>query len=343
MKLDDYRVIAQIMCDITREVVWPYLQTIMKESGYECCMMGELVTRVGSGRRSCLRWTFVDNFYPKYTITYGVKTIMDKHDFRMTHCYLSTSEIKDRGYYEGRLECATSLAHLILHEVSHALQVSIDWKRDKNHHNDDFYAILSGLSERCDQEVLDELIRRTALEGIELCVDPETYTLSEEGEMMLDQPRLEVNSVVSYLQNDGSRSLGVIMKAGEDWSSLAFYHGNFKGRIYKVPSCRIGHLHPGEPRPDPRTDITQKIDWNVGDYCHFYKDGDYLGGRIVEVNKKTCLVRVLEGNLDKMRHEINSIFKVHSLNLKKDCLLSNVFDLFVEAVRSSHQQKRLAA
>lgn len=340
---DDSNVIAQIMCDLTREVVWPHAKKIMKEHGWGLPLWIKLETRVGSGFKTCHRIRYVDNLYSKHIITYGVKAVRDQRDFRRSNNYRTGFEIKEKGYFNGELRHSNVIAHLILHETAHAIQTFLGYRYDNEMHNKYFYYFLDELSRACDQEVHDELVNRAQQQSVSMGFDLGTYVIDGDGNLSLNQPKLEANAIVSYTARDGSRSLGVILDVGPKKSEAYIYHGEGAGFRYNLANALIGHIDPEDPLPDPKRDIVQRLDWSVGDFCHYYIDGVYRGAQIVKVNKKTCLVKVLEGNKDKLGNKLGEEFTVSRFILRRDLLVFPIFQIFRDKVFASRNEQKLAA
>lgn len=298
------KMIAQFMCDITRDIVWSHARNIADQHGY--LMSDPLVTRIGSGRKTYHTRKPVDGVY-SHQITYGVKAIFEKKNFTLANGYATTKEIGGRGFFNGEINYANLIAHTIIHESTHALQTAVGQRLKNSVHNKHFYKLLKELSDACDQEVLNELNHRATKYGISLEFTPGTYDITEEGELTLNRPKLQAGSPVSFATRDGQRNLGVIDTVGKSKTSMDVYQGQYKGQNVNVPNHMICSLEPDDPMPDPK-DIPKKIDWAEGDLCHFYDtEGQYYGGHIVKANPVNCKVLVTEGR----SNAINARFRVH--------------------------------
>lgn len=303
--------IAQIMCDLTRDIVWPHAQRIARNNnGF---LIDPLVTRVGSGRKTYHTRTPVNNEY-SHLITYGCKAVDEKRDLTRANGYLTGREIQERGYFNGDLTYPNMIAHTVIHETAHAIQTIVGKRLRNSVHNKHFYALLTELSDACDEEVLNELTCRALKYGLPLEFDPDTYDASSDGKPMLSQPELKVGAVVSFKTRNGSRNLGVISRPGKSKTDMDVYRGEYQGQNVAVPNHLIQSLEPDDPQPNPETDIPKRIAWKEGGLCHFEDEmGRYYGGHIVKANPKNCKIKVTEGRSDAIGHR----YQVHRSMLKE--------------------------
>lgn len=305
------KIIAQIMCDITRDVVWDHAKRVAENNGG--FLVDQLVTRVGSGKKTYHTRKPVNNTY-SHVITYGAKAVQDKTDFFRANGYFTGREIQERNYFNGEITYPNLIAHTIIHETAHAIQAVVGKRYANSVHNKHFYALLRELSNACDQEVLFELNTRTSKYGLSMDFDPNTYDVSEAGNPTLSRPKLQVGALISFKNRQGARSLGVIDRVGRSKSDVEVYQGEYKGNNVSVPNNWIRGLEPDDPRPDPKTVLRKKIDWKVGDPCHLEDgEGRYIGGYIVKANPKNCKVKVTEGRSD----YIGYLLQVHRSMLRE--------------------------
>lgn len=132
----DYRFIAQTMCDLTRDELWaPRRQWALQRRPD-----GELILRVGSGKTTCVKHS--RSRKGPLTLTYGVKMIASKTDPRMLCHWRSGKEILERGYFGGELTLLNALAHTIVHEFGHVIQVLMGTREPGSSHSPEFYQIL---------------------------------------------------------------------------------------------------------------------------------------------------------------------------------------------------------
>lgn len=102
--------------------------------------------RVGSGEATNHKF-FADKIYnSEHSITFGALMVASKLNSRDHGASWTTGkEIKDRGYFNGRLSMQSLLVHTILHEYAHFYQSLRDGYTKGSVHNDSFYEILDRL------------------------------------------------------------------------------------------------------------------------------------------------------------------------------------------------------
>lgn len=132
----DHRFIAQTMCDLTREILWePRRQWALRRRPD-----GELILRVGRGKATCVKHR--RNGTGPLMLTFGVKMIASKTDPRMLCRWRSGKEILERGYFGGELTLLNVLAHTVVHEFGHVVQVLMGVREPGSSHSPEFYQIL---------------------------------------------------------------------------------------------------------------------------------------------------------------------------------------------------------
>ncbi len=102
-----------------------------------------LQTRVGSGKA-----TYCRKYQHSYSITYGLGMIMDKRDANLCSGWLTSREIADRKYFEGKISYLNLLSHTVCHEFAHILQFEYDQTRKRRNtkvHNTLFYRLLDDI------------------------------------------------------------------------------------------------------------------------------------------------------------------------------------------------------
>jgi predicted SprT family Zn-dependent metalloprotease len=130
--------LGKLMCAVTDEILWgpaaEWVQTQNRGS--------HLVCRVGSGQATYHRY---EPKRKQHQITYGKRMILDKFQPDRASGWLSSREIRQRGYFEGQVTTLNLLAHTCCHEFAHLLQ-QVSGKRYRGSvHNRDFYTILDQL------------------------------------------------------------------------------------------------------------------------------------------------------------------------------------------------------
>jgi hypothetical protein len=130
--------LGKLMCAVTDETLWEpsaeWVQTQNRGS--------QLVCRVGSGQATYHRY---EPRHKQHQITYGKRMILDKFQPDRASGWLSSREIRQRGYFEGQVTTLNLLAHTCCHEFAHLLQ-QVSGKRYRGSvHNRYFYSILDQL------------------------------------------------------------------------------------------------------------------------------------------------------------------------------------------------------
>ena len=132
--------IGQLMCEATRDILWqPSADWLSSQS-----TGGALRCRVGSGQATYHRY---DPRKKQHLINYGLRMIAAKLQPETAEGWLSTREIRGRGYFDGELSTLNLLAHTCCHEFSHLLQYSAGQRSFGSVHNRHFYEILDQLHE----------------------------------------------------------------------------------------------------------------------------------------------------------------------------------------------------
>ncbi|WP_240440678.1 hypothetical protein [Pseudomonas aeruginosa] len=103
------------------------------------------------------------------TLTYGIKMVVSKSDPNLIYKWLTSREIHERKYFDGKINLLNVLAHTMAHEFGHFVQVILGRRYDGSVHNQEFYAILdrihaSGEGDR----IRDALHQNCMLHGIDL-------------------------------------------------------------------------------------------------------------------------------------------------------------------------------
>ena len=132
----DHRFVAQTMCNLTYEELWlPRREWALKRRPG-----GELNLRVGTGKKTYVRHAIANQ--GPLTLTYGVKMIESKINPEELCGWLTAKEILSRGYFSGEVNLLNSLAHTIIHEFGHVIQVLMGAREPGSSHSPEFYRIL---------------------------------------------------------------------------------------------------------------------------------------------------------------------------------------------------------
>lgn len=126
------------MCQATHDILWaPAEDWVRKKSPG-----ARLALRVGSGQATYHRF---DPRKKQHLITYGARMIAAKHQPETAQGWLSTREIRSRGYFDGEVSVLNLLAHTCCHEFAHLLQHSAGQRHYGSVHNRHFYEALDEL------------------------------------------------------------------------------------------------------------------------------------------------------------------------------------------------------
>lgn len=126
------------MCHATRNILWQPARDWVRERNSRA----DLVLRVGSGQATYHRY---DPRTKQHLINYGVRMIAAKRQPETAQGWLSTREIRERGYFDGEVSELNLLAHTCCHEFAHLLQYSAGQRRYGSVHNRQFYEVLDQL------------------------------------------------------------------------------------------------------------------------------------------------------------------------------------------------------
>ncbi|WP_227663205.1 hypothetical protein [Marinobacter halophilus] len=127
-----------LMCQATRNVLWDPAQDWVRQQNSSA----SLALRVGAGQATYHRY---DPRRKQHLINYGARMIAAKHQPETAQGWLSTREIRGRGYFGGELSVLNLLAHTCCHEFAHLLQHSAGQRHYGSVHNRHFYEALDEL------------------------------------------------------------------------------------------------------------------------------------------------------------------------------------------------------
>lgn len=130
------RQLGELMCRATLDDLWP------TEAGGMGRRPPRLQCRVGSGQATYHRYSPGQRLH---IITYGVRMIAAKQHPETALGWLSTREIRNRGYFGGELSTLNLLAHTCCHEFAHLLQQRAGKRTHGSVHNRYFYDLLDQL------------------------------------------------------------------------------------------------------------------------------------------------------------------------------------------------------
>lgn len=134
------RAIARLMCTTTRDILWSSYRDRLRQTRPH----SHLECRTGSGRATYHRY---DHRNQHHLITYGVGMVMAKQAPETAVSWLSTREIRSRGYFGGEVSVLNLLSHTCTHEFAHLLQQHAGKRYHGSVHNRDFYRLLDQLNE----------------------------------------------------------------------------------------------------------------------------------------------------------------------------------------------------
>ncbi|KPP96921.1 hypothetical protein [Marinobacter sp. HL-58] len=130
--------LGKLMCSVTEEILWqPAADWVLARSPGS-----HLACRVGSGQATYHRF---DPRQKQHQITYGKRMIMAKYQPEAAISWLSGREIRQYGYFGGRVTTLNLLAHTCCHEFAHLLQHVSGQRYRGSVHNRHFYRILDEL------------------------------------------------------------------------------------------------------------------------------------------------------------------------------------------------------
>jgi predicted NAD-dependent protein-ADP-ribosyltransferase YbiA (DUF1768 family) len=201
------RKLAAIMSDVLKETVWPKVLFIAEQTDLE--PHGPLRIKVGTGKRTYHTVKTDEATNKKYhQIVFGKKMVLDKFSKTKAGNWLSGSEILHKGYFEGVLSLPNLLAHTILHEAAHGLQVMAGDRVRGEVHTEIFYSWLDILSNACAEQCLDELRKKASAKKIELEFDSSLDDI----ETPLSSEDLAIGDKVIVIDRHGERLAAEITK-----------------------------------------------------------------------------------------------------------------------------------
>ncbi len=152
--LQTCRAIARLMCTTTEQVLWDHYR-------HQLHPKADLACRAGSGRATYHRFHHRERCHQ---ITYGVRMVAAKQDPVTAAGWLSTREIRSRGYFGGTVSVLNLLAHTCTHEFAHLLQQHDGKRYHGSVHNRHFYELLDQLNDNGMAESVRRHLGRSAHE-----------------------------------------------------------------------------------------------------------------------------------------------------------------------------------
>ena len=222
--------LGTLMCHATRDVLWQpaqsWVQSQHKAAG--------LVLRVGAGQATYHRFEPRRN---EHLITYGARMIAAKHQAASAQGWLSTREIRKRGYFGGEVSVLNLLAHTCCHEFAHLLQYAAGKRTYGSVHNRHFYQALDQLHESGAAEATRRYLQNNArAAGVDLPEAP--LALPDPQQLLLNW---QVGDSVSF--GEGSRKKrGRVVRVNRKTCTVEGTHES-RGVRYRVPVSMLRHAH----------------------------------------------------------------------------------------------------
>jgi hypothetical protein len=214
----------------------------------------------------------------QHEITYGVKMVENKiSSMRSCSRWTTGKEIISRKYYNGEVTIQHALAHTVVHECAHFIQVLGEFRDYGSVHNDKFYEILdrmhaSGIAD----DVLAYLNKFETFRNLEF-IDQDTPITS-----IYNNKNIRKGYVVSFKSRDGSIIQDIVVKANPKKVQCS---------RYTLPYSIITHVEKDISNVDPNLipKMPQYNNTNVkkGNMIYF-KDGNgnTLNDTVIRVNPK---------------------------------------------------------
>lgn len=311
----EQKMIAGIMAEISHNIVWPVIHEICKD--HNKTVKHPFSARIGSGN-STYHTLKRHEGKIKHIVTYGQKMIKDKFDHNRAEQWLTGREIIEKGFFSGNMTYPNLIAHTILHEMAHALQVIMGDRNYKSVHNAAFYQWLTLLHKKCGTDVLESLHKKSEQKKISLEFKKQKAAANEQ-KTEIAETFLKVHKIyqcyfekkpvlVKLLKINPKRLVVTVIEKN--------HHEN--GKSYYVPRHLL-HEAPEKSVVKNRMDLNviNENPFDISQIKVFKKYKIELKKRtlIVEVKKKnktTIVVEIIEGNKDM----IGQRWKVPPMQLK---------------------------
>lgn len=221
--------IGTLMCQATRDILW----TPAKHSVRDRNPNARLALRVGSGQATYHRF---DPRAKKHLINYGSKMIVAKQRPETAQGWLSTREIRGKGYFGGEVSVLNLLAHTCCHEFAHLLQHSAGQRHYGSVHNRYFYGFLDELHRNGSATATRRFL---AEEAQTLGIDLPTTVFALPAHA-IEQRRWQAGDPVSF-GNGAHRKIGQIVRVNRKTCTVVV-SGRAGALHYRVP---LALLKPG--------------------------------------------------------------------------------------------------
>lgn len=218
------------MCQATHDILWAPAEAWVREQNRGA----GLALRVGSGQATYHRY---DPRINQHLINYGVRMIAAKHQPGTAQGWLSTREIRGRGYFGGEVSVLNLLAHTCCHEFAHLLQHSAGQRHYGSVHNRHFYAALDELHDSGAASATRQyLTEQAANAGIELSGAP--FTMPDPTKEL---QQWQAGDAVSFGEGR-SEKIGKILRVNRKTCTVAVSQ---KSRLlrYRVPLSLLRPEH----------------------------------------------------------------------------------------------------
>jgi len=195
---DLYGDLAQILCDITSDVLWEGTRNWVLERKPNATFRA----RVGSGNKTYCSSDPHGNF----VITFGRVMIFRQFDPNDARFWTHGKEIVDRGYFSGELDLPQLLAQVTCHEYAHLVQVIKGWRYNGAMHPPEFYRVLDRMHEGGSADfVLAEIESRCGAAGVplEFCTELRPERTKED---------FPVGETVWFTEGGGNVVVGTVVK-----------------------------------------------------------------------------------------------------------------------------------
>lgn len=222
--------LGQLMCDATQNVLWSRYRGLVRDATPKA----ELSCRPGRGKATYHR------YHPRervHLITYGLQMIAAKHDPVGAAGWLSTREIRGRGYFDGEVSVLNLLAHTCNHEFAHLLQQNAGKRFHGSVHNRHFYGLLDHLNAQGEADAVRDYLRDQA-RSRQLMLPDETLPIIEAPAI----PDWQTGDPVSFGSHDTYRE-GRIRRINRKTCTVDGT-GRWAGTGYRVPFVMLRDVAP---------------------------------------------------------------------------------------------------
>ncbi|TVP54736.1 MAG: hypothetical protein EA349_10715 [Halomonadaceae bacterium] len=219
------------MSDTTEQVLW---QGWQQAGGYH---LTRLTCRPGRGRATYHRH---DPGAHHHEIVYGTHMVADKAD--PGHCagWLSTREIRQRGYWQGEVSMLNLLAHTCCHEFAHLQQSLTGVRRRGQVHTPRFYQLLDDLHQcGAADTVRDTLFELARARQLPLSATPHTLPAEPRERLAAYAP----GDAVLFGQAPDVRTGQVIRVNRKTCTVMGT--GRHRGLRFRVPPGLLWHQEAG--------------------------------------------------------------------------------------------------